>query len=439
MNTIVIDCGASFLKGALIKNGKIEKQMLLKSPAVHNGDSIFELQQIAPLQDLFVKMVDGLSQGESEFELCVSNEMHGFILTNENFEAVIDYCSWQKEYGNIKVDNISAYDELSEYAKDYITKSGMQLRAGLPSCNLHYLIKRKLVNVEKERIFFYTLGDYLLKYISGKNPSIHPTNAAATGLYDIISDDWNKEYIALIGAENVVFPKVGDESFLFEFKDKKVFALPAIGDQQAALLGAGFDRLSDLSFNLGTGAQVSKLVTSPNFSENYQIRPYFNNYYLKTVPHIPSGRALNVYFRFVKSILSNYGMDKTDEEIWEGLINPTNELHEPIAFDLSFFENAITSNTKGIISEISEFALSFENFKYSLLNQMVDNFLTVANRIDDEQQIKRLIFSGGVARRIDFIRKGISKKYENAEIVVSKDETLIGLYNYVQMKKRSTL
>ena len=39
---------------------------------------------------------------------------------------------------------------------------------------------------------FYTLGDYVIRMISGCESACHPTNAAATGFYDLTTGAWNK-------------------------------------------------------------------------------------------------------------------------------------------------------------------------------------------------------------------------------------------------------
>ena len=156
-------------------------------------------------------------------------------------------------------------------------------------------------------------------------PMCHPTNAAATGLYDLRDNTWNRRLIKAAGGEGIVFPEIGTKAVIFFIDSLKVHALPAIGDQQAALLGAGLDDVRTISFNLGTGAQVSKLVSKAVLSEKYQIRPYFGDAYLKTIPFLPSGRALNVYIRFLRDILCRFQADVTEDEIWDVMLRAEQE------------------------------------------------------------------------------------------------------------------
>ncbi|MDE7313122.1 MAG: hypothetical protein K2N87_16105, partial [Eubacterium sp.] len=321
MITICIDCGASFIKAARFEDGRLTDNRKISAPGVQKQGLIFFPEKIRQLAGIVKENILVMTKGE-EIHLCISNEMHGFVLTGPCGELYTDYISWQMEFGNIRIhENTSKELLCKEEIKEDIRRSGMPVRAGLPSANLFYLIRSG--KLSGKELHFYTLGDYIIRFLSGIEPLCHPTNAGATGLFDLGTMEWNDTLIAYIGAENVQFPEIGVKKTEFEMEGIRIHCCPAIGDQQAALLGAGFMREEILSFNLGTGAQVSMLTRKPEWEENWQCRPYFNGYYLRTIPHIPSGRALNVYFRFVKSILKEYEIKISDEDIWGGICRAT--------------------------------------------------------------------------------------------------------------------
>lgn len=436
MNTIAIDCGASFIKGALFRNHLMIKSTQRQSPPVHGEGGILAPVQIKALLSLVEDLLSELSElaGES-FRLCISNEMHGFLLADANGTPCTDYISWQKEYGYEKVDGISAVEILSaSELSEEILHTGMPVRAGLPSCNLLYMAKKGLLRTYSEPLYFYTLGDYLIRFLSGRQPLCHPTNAAATGLYDLSRSAWNEKIIRTVSGTAIRFPEVGTAAMAFVHGGHKVSCLPAIGDQQAALLGAGVAYDSDISFNLGTGAQVSRLTDKLQFSTDFQTRPYFRNHYLMSVPHLPSGRALNVYFRFFKDVLTVFGVpDKRDEEIWEVLLReearcPSSDLQ----CDLSFFQTPLTDHRVGSIGNIGEYALCTGTLMKSVLCQMGDNFISVADKLEpDRSKIRRVVFSGGIARRITSLRTYILRHYApDKACFVAEEETLIGLDRY---------
>lgn len=435
MNIITIDCGASFIKGALISDGIIQNKIQKQAPDVRRSYEVFKPVQIEQILPLVKEMILELADGEEEINLCLSNEMHGFLLAYEDGTPLTDYISWQKEFGALKVEGTTAMQILgaSDLAEE-IMNTGMPLRKGLPSCNLLYLYKKNdFLRDHRQRIVFYTLGDYILRYLSGKNPMCHPTNAAATGLYDLADREWNRKLLQITNSNEVSFLAVGEEALDFEFESIRIHAFPAIGDQQAALLGSGLKKEGILSFNLGTGAQVSVLTEKLEYDRAYQIRPYFYGKYLKTVPHIPSGRALNVYFRFVKDLLTKFQTEISDEDIWDTLLKRIN-VHSKteLTCDLSFFDNAVTTWNKGAIGNIGEYEFTIENLLTAVIDTMARNFVSCAKRIEEKpENIEHIIFSGGIARRFEVLRKEIVKNYTFMQkIDIAEDETLIGLYKY---------
>lgn len=434
MNTIVIDCGASFIKGALIQNGRIVKQRRQAAPVVHGKETILQAIQIQELIPVVRGMIVDLSEQEKEVKLCISNEMHGFLLAYEDGTPYTDYISWQKEYGAVQIKNQTAIQMLNcKMLEKDILHTGMPLRAGLPSCNLMYLAQKKYLQKAESKLYFYTLGDYILKAIAKSEPICHPTNAAATGLYDLHTGTWNHKLIKVVGAEDIIFPKIGEEKIDFNLELVRMHALPAIGDQQAALLGAGLNNQEVLSFNLGTGAQISKMVSAPLYGTEYQIRPYFYGQYLKTVPFLPSGRALNVYIRFFKDILRRFQVDVSDDVIWKVLLEAEIESTETdLSCDLSFFQNAVTQQNKGSITNIGEYSLTVDNLMHAIFSRMEKNFIWAADIVEnDVSKVKRIIFSGGVAGKIEKIRKSILKHYnKDVEVEIVANETLWGLYSY---------
>lgn len=438
MNIIAIDCGASFVKGALIKDDIICKTTNRKSPNV--SMNILEVNQISSLISLVRETIDELIDGLDKAYLGVSNEMHGFILCDAKGVPCIDYISWQKEYGDLEIDDFTCKNLLGESVlSDDIKHTGMPLRSGLPSCNLMYLIKKGIIDTSK-LLYFYTLGDFIVKELTGADPFCHPTNAAATGLYDIINDNWNRNIISFIGAEKIIFPNIGYEPLKCIYKKTELSVFPAIGDQQCALLGADFKNVGDISFNLGTGAQVSVITNKNNLGEGYQIRPFFYDSYIKTIPHIPSGRALNVYFRFVQDVLCSYGINLEESDIWDKIINLDINVKETyMNVDLSFFSNAITDRTTGAIENIGEYDLTFESLFVSVLSQMIRNYISIAHRlVDDFSVIERIVFSGGVAARFETIRNGIISLFpQQTDVYVSKNETMIGIKKYIESSQEN--
>lgn len=445
MNIIAVDCGASFLKGALIDpdNKRILKTSFRSSPKPNLGKSVdFNDFHVLILLQKITELLAELSDGESELGLCISNEMHGFVLADENGSPLTDYISWQDERA-LEAENESSYldNAKCKTTPDMVLNTGMPLKCGLPSVNVYWLKQNGFFN-RHEKCFFYTLGDFIIRSLSGKESFIHPTNAAATGLFDIGRKGWNSDLIHALQIGDIVYPKLcaeKPETLRFIIGGAIYHALPAIGDQQAALLGAGLDGEDQLSVNIGTGAQVSVASRTQLISPGYQTRPYFNGMYLHTVPHIPSGRALNVFFRFVKDCIGGFcGNEISDELIWKMILEKVKSAKDSsLTVDLSFFTNAITANTEGAIGHIEENQLLIGELFKAVFHQMAKNFVSAAARLPARDDvIRRVLFSGGLSQKVDYLREKIIELLPfKAESSFTENETFVGLTEYFRLSQ----
>jgi sugar (pentulose or hexulose) kinase len=435
MIVIAIDCGASFIKAARVvceEQNKIEKIKRVRTPV--NKSNVTDLDaSIAIIRD----MIEQLSEPGERIAVGICNEMHGFVLMDECGDRIGDYFSWQMQMADASYQGETYLSYLRSHinGKD-IETTGMPLRAGIPSTNLFAFLNSKPgAQYKNLQMSFYTLGDYYIKSLTGMEPVMHDTNAAGTGIYDVKEKKWNSKLIDVFGFQKIKFPKVcrGGELISVEWKERKLVFYPALGDQQAALLGGGLKQKGELSLNFGTGAQMSVLTTDVVFSENYQLRPYFDGYYLKTVPHIPSGRALNVYFRFVREI-ANYFADCNDEQIWKYIQEKAVQNEKPrMAVDMSFFENAITKSKVGKIENISEKAFDVGNLFDSAYHTMAENAAIVAGRLGISD-ISKIIITGGVLTKNSYLKNLIIESIglKDAEVVEAENETLKGIVEYIR-------
>ncbi len=435
MNTIAVDCGASFIKGALFSGGEMQTCIRQAAPPEIKRD-IFRTEKISALVGIVREMLQKLSEGLTEATLCISNEMHGFLLAYPDGRPYTGYLSWQTELLAAAEARAAIAAQLGEeQTAEAIRCSGMPLRSGLPVSNLVLLAGEHALPAGVP-LHFYTLGDYLIRVVTGIEPYCHPTNAAATGFYDLLHSQWNTAYFraAANGAE-IILPPVRTDTQTVQLGGVTLHIKPAVGDQQAALLGSGLLDASALSFNMGTGAQVSRITAIPETGD-FQLRPYFYGKYIKTIPHIPSGRALNVLFRFLRDVSVAIRQDVTDAEIWD-MIGRAEERAagsiSPLSCDLSFFENAVTDHTSGSITGIGEFDLTLDHLVGSVFHQMADNFISVAKRLlsGDEQPPEMLLFSGGIANRWHHLRTQIADGLGlGVPVTVSEHDTLHGCRIY---------
>ena len=95
MRIIAIDCGASFVKGALFEpDGTLKREITREAPAVHQAEAVCCTEQIEQILPLVREMLVDLGRGETRVQLCLANEMHGFLLADAAGWPVTDYLSW---------------------------------------------------------------------------------------------------------------------------------------------------------------------------------------------------------------------------------------------------------------------------------------------------------------------------------------------------------
>jgi glycerol kinase len=92
----------------------------------------------------------------------------------------------------------------------------------------------------------------------GRTHAIAASNASVTGAYDLLSDDWYREWLNFLQIPLSIFPKVYDDSGNFGLTDPAVMgaSIPitgAIADQHAALFAQGCLEPGTVKCTHGTG------------------------------------------------------------------------------------------------------------------------------------------------------------------------------------------
>lgn len=440
MNIIAIDCGASFIKTAFVVDGRIIEKKEYDACKQNIGEVVSSKDSLLPdkLKNVVTIVRNTIKEYVEYDDLYIGmcNEMHGFVLANQDMIPYLDYVSWQKEYittFRTEEETWKSYFEKKVLSED-ILRTGMPFKAGLPSGNLAYIFESGLIKKEKNsRYLFFTLGDFIISWIFNTRIKIHPTNAAGTGLYDVEVGKWNDTLINSLNLSFIEFPEVDKNTEIIKINGIRVVS--ALGDQQAALYGAGLYDEKQISINMGTGAQVSVLSKNCIFDNNYQTRPFFKGMYLKTCPHIPSGRAINVFYGFVEEIIK-FSCDNKEvnkECIWEWINRQALQAKsEDLIIDLSFFTNAVSNHTQGCICGIKENNFNIGNLFNSIYKQMAQNVKVCVDKLEIEYKItNEIVFSGGIVRKNELLRNLIMEKFIGYSNIVSENETFLGINKYI--------
>jgi hypothetical protein len=196
-----------------------------------------------------------------------------------------------------------------------------------------------------------------------------------------------------------------------------------VGDYQCALVGA-LVGTEELSLNISTGSQVSRLTTGLTLGE-YQTRPFFDGKFLNTFSYTPAGRALNV----LVDLLSEFTTARNDDsqDPWTYIAEAARQVADTdLEVDLTFF--AGPEGDRGAISNIRGDNLTVGHLFRAAFKNMAEKYYTCALRLWPERAWKNVVFSGGLACKLEVLRETIQKRFgTDYRLTPFIEDTLFGL------------
>lgn len=283
-----IDIGSTNTKAVLVDSSrKVVAVSSVKTPTYrHDEDGLFlaEIHQSA-LDDALNKVVCELPAAfrKQVRAVGVTGQMHGMQVTDQQGQVCQPYYTWQDRRTTTPT---KLTPKVLMALQEYRCKTGGDCRPGMASALLPWLLEKRALPSVPYSISF--LPDHVVSSLIGWNHITDPTNAAASGLYDIECGEWLASIMDMMGLSTEILPAVvptGQCAGPLSEKRAVQLGLPAgapvmvgLGDFQAALIGS---ELSDdeVAVNVGTGAQIAVLV--PNFVDDasVEVRPFYAGRY----------------------------------------------------------------------------------------------------------------------------------------------------------------
>lgn len=427
---LLLDFGASRTKGAVLslEDGKFLEfnECISPTPIVGTRGEV-EVNPLDYWQSLENVALPLLSKYPiSDVWLCV--EMHGFLLCNgDEPRPITNYISWKDERATFDNDHSGRLiDELKEENKTFRKQTGMNIKPGLPYVNMH-AIKEK-IPVDCSSLRFCTLADWLLICGGENDPGIHETLAAGTGFYSIIDGKWSESLLSKVGMdhERLRMPRVvraGCPLGVIQVGAHRLNVYGGVGDLQAALYGAGFPYKHQVLINLGTGSQVVSMELDAT-DETVELRPGILGGRFSAITHIPSGRALNVFAKFIDDLAPSpvfwdaFAALKTDDLKSSG-----------VSINVAVFASSWQYKSGGSISGINEINFNLKHYVGAVAKGWLDQYKNAIDAICIKP-VKSIAIAGGLSRRASFVAKYLAD-ITSAQIEVEEydtgEDTLEGL------------
>ena len=427
MSFLGLDFGASFVKAGVLDGVTGTVRSVERVPFPRFLEVPPGQREVDPsaITKIFHQLLDKMITIEPEPEgLVLCSQMHGFVFTNDRGKALSNFVSWQDQRAE-EIDPATGhtyYEEMRSWLgeKD-IVELGGEVRSGLPASQLFRLVRTDQLPTGACAC---SLGDFLVAEACGQRPTCEPTMASAHGLFDLFRGDWHGSVLTKLELPAGLLPNLvptGSRVGIMRWRGRDIPCYTPVGDQQCALTGV-FLQENELSLNIATGSQASRRTSGWEPGE-FQVRPYFQGEFLRTITHIPAGRSLNALI----GLFSELSPKENVETTWERVLEKVEKIESTNAqVDLSFFPGAFGDS--GALTHLHEGNLTVGSLFLAALEGMVSNYRRAAQRLDPEATAERLVLSGGLAQNIPRLRTLIQEKIPLAHrLPLDREDTLQGL------------
>jgi len=408
MSFVLLDLGGTYIKCRLDDS---DKEVRIKFPPFINNKNprIREVDPSELLKSVFTILDTVISTSNKIDGILISGQMHGWVLTDQEFKPLTNIITWQDSRSLVE-DNF--YDNLiGNFTSRDIQDCGNEVKPGSPIAGLAFTLRK--LDIKNFKIT--SLLSWVAASIVETNINImHQTDAAAFSCLNLENLNWNENMISIAGIEEKSLPKVSNNLEIIGNSGRfNCSVFTPIGDYQASLLGVGLNS-DEISINLATGGQVSKLIVKPEYSE-FQVRPYFGDQFLQTKTHLPAGRHANY-------VLSKFRKGEIEDN-WQYLTK--------LNFHNAYGELKNEANEIDIEKEYNLLSISSfqdENKLILYFISIIMKYIDVVKIFDDKENIE-IIGSGGLISNSKFIRNAFEflGDFRFERIIVGEDAALKGL------------
>jgi len=226
----------------------------------------------------------------------VTGQMHGMLLVDDDVEPIGAFIGWQDQ--RAAEGSASAVAALQQ-AADKVDPEGRVCRskAGYLGATLHWLQLNGLLPKGARATF---LPDYVSAHLTNTLPVTDATNAAGSGLFDVVSSSWHQPLLDQLGLSSDVLPQVVDSGVAAGFLadpwsgtgiDTGIPVSVSCGDNQASFLGSVRDPESSVLINVGTGGQVSVSASRADVGPGLEARSHVDGEYILVGAGLVGGRT----------------------------------------------------------------------------------------------------------------------------------------------------
>ena len=422
MSTLIgLDIGTTSISAVA---AEVSSGALLRSVTVPNGGVLPSPDGVSRLQDpvRIVETALGLKESlAAEFSpvaaIGVTGQMHGILYLDRAGRAVSPLYTWQDGRGNLPYGK-------STYAAHLSTRSCYPLASGFGLVT--HFINREQGLVPSEAVTFCTIQDYIALLLARrKTPLLHASDAASFGCFDLEAHTFDRFAMEKLGFDNAFLPAVTAETAIIG-QDGSIPVAAAIGDNQASVLGSLREN-ADILVNIGTGSQVSAVVSAPVPFPAGAVRPYVDGKFLLAGSPLCGGRAYALLHRFFARCAELFGGDGRDiYTVMNDMAAEQPEDHS-LTVDTRFCGTRNDPALRGALSEISEDNFTPEQLTRGVLWGMTAELRGLYGEMPLLSPATGLVGSGNAVRKNPVLRRYLEEQFNlPLKLPVHREEAAFG-------------
>lgn len=433
MTLIGIDIGSSFIKGGVLDLEELRIRDIVREPfpepiaGLQSGH--FEIAPCAVVAAVEQVLKRLLLLAPDCGGVLFCGQMGGVVLTDSRGEPLSNYHSWRDLRATSQAVSVTREsrhrtffeDASARLGTDEFQAIGNELKPGSATTLLSWLAEHGQLPV---RATPFNIGDFVIGRLCQAMPRFEQTQAI--GLLDLANRRWRQPAFERLSISQLDWPSLTD--FVspigsITWQGHTIPCFPCVGDQQAALAGA---LLSDeeLSLNISTGSQVSRLTREVRAGE-FQTRPFFDDWWLNTITHLPAGRSLDSLLELLTELPRAEGIELRDP--WGVIARAADRASDSdLDVALTFFAGSL--GNRGHINGLTLDNLNVGHLFRAAFRGMADNYERCAVRLSPERSWSSVVFSGGLAQKLPLLRDFIVERLALPfRMCPSSEDALFGL------------
>jgi sugar (pentulose or hexulose) kinase len=431
MRYLGIDIGSSFIKGAVLDTDALRLSHIERAdapPLVSGLDPMFREIEPESITQCVRRVLERLHDHAPDASgVLMCSQLHGMVLCDEKGVALTRFITWQDQRAMMPLPHsgLNCFEEINRIiSPDERLQLGNERVPGLPLNYLVWLARHRAL--PRMRVIPTALPYFVTAQLCGTTPASDITHACGHGALNIHTLDWHHTVIKKLGLGDIQWPCIVPQGTIIGEWCHAGRSLPIfapVGDYHCSQVGALLEP-GELSVNISTGSAVIQIAEGAETGD-FQTRPWFDGSYLKTITHIPAGRALHALVRLLTELASAQGVtlrDPWDYIHAEAARTDDGGLQVNPAFYTSNMGNC------GSVLNLREENMTIGHLFRAMLSGMADNYSACADRIAPQHDWRKLVFSGGVALKNQVLRQLVCERLgSDHRLAPSDEDTLFGL------------